>query len=777
VAGALTGFSLLGATAAGAVTTTYVGPGGGSGGCATPAYSTIAAGIVAAGAGGNVFVCAGTYTENLTIPSADAGLTIQGAGQGSTFVEPQNSDPAGYSDITPGEFGSTVFLVQANDVTIEDLTINGSNPGATTSPAPLTAGAPCDTSLAAYGEDGGCGPSVVINAGAGIDTGVGSGNGGTLTSPVTNLSVQAVTVENVYQVGIANRSPGGTFNISNDTITNVGGLFGQGIFTFQSSGTIADNSVSWTGEAIQGNWGQFSVTGNTIVGSNYGVFLGNIGEVGGGYGSSTISNNNISNCWGQSFFGGASNGDSELGIALFATYYPTAQTVSHNDVTGCSTGLADFASNSDSADAAPVVTFSNNSVDVQNLSGGIGALVSTDELGFNHNPVDAQFTDNSITNAPTALYTDETSLDNWANAGDTPLPGGLTVTASGNDFDGAWFNDATGSISATDNWWGSVAGPSVTIGSPDAESSSALISRGASTWWTSPNETPSAPRGVTAAGLAKKATVSWTAPQYTGNTDPSVTITGYTVTASPGGNTCTTASLSCTVSGLSNKTTYSFSVAASNTAGAGPSASTSATTATTPGAPQSVMARAGNSSVTVSWSAPSSDGGSAVTKYKVTSKPGSKSCSTTSLSCTVFGLTNGTSYTFTVTATNAAGTGPSSNKSSARIPVGVTGIAPFGYGSAQLSKRLDAQVQALAVSLKADSNADVSLVGYTNPGEGHRSLSSLGLARATAVGTYLASLLSAEGVTGITITESYGGNSTIAPAGSSMNRRVAATIS
>ena len=73
--------------------------------------------------------------------------------------------------------------------------------------------------------------------------------------------------------------------------------------------------------------------------------------------------------------------------------------------------------------------------------------------------------------------------------------------------------------------------------------------------------------------------------------------------------------------------------------------------------------------VLVSWQAPVSDGGSPVTGYVVTASPGDGSCSTTgALSCTVTGLTNGAAYTFTVTASNAAGTSPPSAPSSPVTP-------------------------------------------------------------------------------------------------------------
>ena len=89
-----------------------------------------------------------------------------------------------------------------------------------------------------------------------------------------------------------------------------------------------------------------------------------------------------------------------------------------------------------------------------------------------------------------------------------------------------------------------------------------------------------------------------------------------------------------------------------------------------PGAPTGVTAKAGNVSALVSWKAPASNGSSPITGYTVTSSPGSKTCTTTgALSCTVSGLTNGTSYTFKVKAKNTAGTGLASAASNSVIPL------------------------------------------------------------------------------------------------------------
>lgn len=81
----------------------------------------------------------------------------------------------------------------------------------------------------------------------------------------------------------------------------------------------------------------------------------------------------------------------------------------------------------------------------------------------------------------------------------------------------------------------------------------------------------------------------------------------------------------------------------------------------------------GPSAVSVTFTAPANIGGGAITGYTVTSSPGNITASGSSSPISVTGLTLGTAYTFTVTATNAYGTGPSSASSNSATPAIIPG--------------------------------------------------------------------------------------------------------
>jgi hypothetical protein len=138
-------------------------------------------------------------------------------------------------------------------------------------------------------------------------------------------------------------------------------------------------------------------------------------------------------------------------------------------------------------------------------------------------------------------------------------------------------------------------------------------------------------------------------------------------------------SASVKVSGLDPATSYTFKVQAANGSGSGPlSAASNAVTPTAPtapGAPAGLIPTAGNRQVSLSWTAPD-DGGRTITRYTVTPYLNGVAQATTAVtgspaptSAVVTGLTNGTSYTFTVSATNSVGAGPESAATSGVTPV------------------------------------------------------------------------------------------------------------
>ena len=216
---------------------------------------------------------------------------------------------------------------------------------------------------------------------------------------------------------------------------------------------------------------------------------------------------------------------------------------------------------------------------------------------------------------------------------------------------------------------------------------------------------PGAPTSVVATLGAGSASVSFTSPVANGSAITSYTVTAADSTSSGrGGQTASGSSSPVVISGLVNGDSYSFVVTATNAAGTGSPSATSngIVPVAVPTAPSNVTASPGNQTITVSWTGSNAEG-SPVASYTVSS-PSGLGCTTTATSCGFSGLTNGTSYSFTVTATNAIGVSPLSATAS---------TTPSTIPSVALNFTATQGNQSITLSWSAPNNGGSAITGYT----------------------------------------------------------------
>lgn len=351
-----------------------------------------------------VKIGAGTYTENVTV---NKGVEIRGSGEGSTKIIPAVSNTfCSSGSLCAG--ASNVFLVQAGNVTIDQLMIDGDNPA-------LTSGK--------------------VAGGADIDARNGIITDHTLNTVFNNLYVHHVTVKNIYLRAIY-ASSGGTFLFDHNTVSNVQADGGSiALFNFGGSGSFTNNTVSDVADGIVSNWSKGSVyTGNTVSNAGSGIHTDNNGGSGGT--GDLIRNNKVVN----SPAGG-------YGIWVFAPYQPVQ--VKDNTVTNVEVGLMS------AGQQLPVTThFSGNTVDGQGKANTTGVYVTTDLFGYGTANSAADFFNNIIINNTDGFYLESESgrtLSLVANNNAISHNSNSNVT-QGTGASGA----GTFTVDMNCNWWGSV---------------------------------------------------------------------------------------------------------------------------------------------------------------------------------------------------------------------------------------------------------------------------------------------------------------------------------
>jgi len=240
---------------------------------------------------------------------------------------------------------------------------------------------------------------------------------------------------------------------------------------------------------------------------------------------------------------------------------------------------------------------------------------------------------------------------------------------------------------------------------------------------------PTAPLGVNIkATSTTSAVISWNAPVDDGNGE----LTGYTYTVknngvAVSGKTATITGTSATITGLvAAGGKYSVSVTANNAIGSSTAASSIGTIAPVavtavkaPGAVTKPAGLAGNTTATVTWTAPTLNNNASLISYSVAVKAGASLVKTVVVPAgstvrsasnvlvpgvAITGLTNGTAYTFVVSATNAVGS-TAAAASAAVTPYTVPGV-PTGLAVTR-------GISSLNVSWTApESNGGSPITGY-----------------------------------------------------------------
>src|SRR3569623_1558890 len=639
-------------------------------------------------------------TITLTSSKGTASYFVSAGGSG-TFNVAGDVNAAKMQGITSFTVSAnpTYFAIGFDNIVLSNITSPASAPTATTSAA---------SSISATGatlngtvNDNGASTTVTFDYGTttGYGTNVAGTTGGTVAagsgSTAVSKTLTGLTCNTTYHFRVKGVNSAGTTNGSDASFTTskcaqtITFNF-PGAQNFGTTPTLTATSTSWlTVSFSSSTTGVCTITsGGALTFVTAGTCTINADQAGDStyLTASTVSRSFSVNAVvaGAPTIGTATAGDTQASISFSAPASNGGASITGYTVTSSPGGLTG--------------TGTSSPITVTGLTNGTAytfIVIATNSAG----PGSASAASKTVT--PKGAQTITFATPGAQNFGTTPT---LTAT-SASGLPVSFTSSTTGVCTVTSGGALTfVTTGTCTIDADQGGNSSYLAASTVSRSFSVNGVVPGAPAIGTATAGNAQASVSFSAPASNGGS----AITGYTVTSSPGGITGTGTSSPITVTGLTNGTAYTFTVTATNSAGtrSASAASNSVPPAPVPGAPKIGTATAGNAQATGSFSAPASNGGITITGYTVIASPGGLTATGASSPITVTGLSNGTAYTFTVTATNSIGAGSASAASNSITPATLPGAPTIGSATAG-----DAQA---SISFSAPaSNGGATITGYT----------------------------------------------------------------